>query len=177
VGVGVVSERYILVESPKKLRFKISVSIPVQEISDDSTTKEKFENVLKSKAPSWKITCTSFSWKREWKIGDSIYYDLITELIVQPKEGNVKPLVFAEFKVSVPSSLSSTAEIIDFDDVVAKMFSIPAMPIIVTFLEQEVTDYVPPESDKPSKTKQKFVWWIVILVGVIALLIFTMSRG
>jgi hypothetical protein len=174
--VSAVSERYILVESPKKLRLKISISVDRQATGDNSELRKKFEDVLKSKAPSWKITCTSFSWAQEFEIGGRFYYDLSTELIVQPSAANAKPLVFVEFRVLVPSSLSSTAEIIAFDDVVATMFSVPVQPIVATFLEQEITDYVPSSPSKPATTAQKFLWWIVIVVGVIALLIFTMSR-
>jgi len=128
-----VSERYILVESPKKLRLKISISVDRQATGDNSELRKKFEDVLKSKAPSWKITCTSFSWAQEFEIGGRFYYDLSTELIVQPSAANAKPLVFVEFRVLVPSSLSSTAEIIAFDDVVATMFSVPVQPIVATF--------------------------------------------
>jgi hypothetical protein len=174
--VSAVSERYILVESPKKLRLKISISVDRQATGDNSELKKRFEDVLKSKAPSWKITCTSFSWTQKWEIGGKFFYHLSTELIVQPSVTKAKPLVFVELRVSVPSSLSSTAEIIAFDDVVATMFSVPVQPIVATFLEREITDYVPSSPTKPSTSAQKFPWWIVIVVGVIALLIFTMVR-
>jgi len=174
-----VSERRMLVNSPKKIQFDFSISFRGEVAVADSQLKEKFETVLNNNAPSWQITCTSFSWEPSFNANEYFFCKLKAELIVQPRVKNFNPLIFAPSKTDAPLFLPPEIEVIKFSDVFEALFM---KPVSTVTWKYDVTDFMSPEPEaptdpsKPSKEGQKFPWWIVIVVGVIALLIFTMSR-
>jgi len=175
--VGAVSERRILVNSPKKIQFNFSISSREELVGTDPQLKEKFETVLNNNAPSWQVTCTSFSWEPLFTTNEYFFYRLNAEVILQPRVRNFNPLIFVESETDTPLFLPSGVEIIKFKDVFEAILMKPLSRVSMRY---NISDYVPSEtpadSSKPSKTDQKFPWWIVIVVGVIVLLIFTMAR-
>jgi len=169
------------VTKPEKLRFVLSITFNNAVTGDELRLKKKFVEEMRSRAPSWLITCTNFMMDLKRVTIDGYYYHLSIELIAQPRKENAKPLVFMEKLSVMPSYQLLEVEPISFEDVLAASIM---PPVSVEFFSEESADYVPsspiadepatddttvPVSEEKKDEKKAFPWWIVIVIGVVVL--------
>jgi len=169
-------KREITVTTPKKLRFFLVVAFnePLEMI-DESLLKDKFENELRFKAPSWEITCTSFVKKGGMYKRGGFYYGIMADLVVRPREGIVGELCFVpnssdlierEFEMRlyimprIDLEMKPLPNFIVFNEVMAKIFNVPSATVYWEYVYMdEITGALSPGVLVYSEVSPAIIHW------------------
>jgi hypothetical protein len=169
-------KREITVTTPKKLRFFLVVAFnkPLEMI-DESRLKEKFENELRFRAPSWEITCTSFVKKGGMYKRGGFYYGIMTDLVVRPRVENVSTLRFVRNRsdlleqrfgmgldlmprIDLEPPLSP--DVIVFNEVMTKIFNVPSASVYWEYVYMdEITGTLSPGVLVYSEVSPAIIHW------------------
>ena len=169
-------KREITVTTPKKLRFFLVVAFnePLEMI-DESLLKDKFENELRFKAPSWEITCTSFVKKGGMYKRGGFYYGIMADLVVRPRVENVSTLRFVRNRIDllerqfgmgldlmprIDLEPPLSPNVIVFNEVMAKIFNVPSATVYWEYVYMdEITGALSPGVLVYSEVSPAIIHW------------------